>query len=133
MKVVIALILSLFSLIDLRAMNPVKDKQIISALSSEKFTNILIHYKFGNEAYPIRIIYNPNQEILWGDCVTQPVPISLIMIANVPIPLERYIEFWSKSRAIKSSFQWTCQSVVTELVSVFSWRICPPSCKDRKS
>lgn len=94
-KTIFALIIfifSIFSPVDVQAMDLEKDQQIIEALTSNEFINTLIYYEFEGKKYPIRIIWNPKEEMLWGQKLVEPTSISLIIIANVPIPLARYIE-----------------------------------------
>lgn len=69
-----------------------KDEQIISAMTSNEFSNLLIYYQFEGNEYPIRIICNPKKEMLWGPDLLIPVSISLAIIADAPIPLARHLE-----------------------------------------
>lgn len=89
---VITFLLSVFSSMNSHAMDLEKDQLIIEALTSNEFTNVLINYEFKGKEYPIRIIFNPNKQTLWGETLEDPTVLSLIIVANVPIPLERYIE-----------------------------------------
>jgi len=85
-------IFSIFSSVEVQALDLEKDQQIISALTSDEFVNELINYQFEGKNYPIRIIYNPKKQMLWGKKLSSPTSLSLIMIADVPIPLARRLE-----------------------------------------
>lgn len=85
-------IFSIFSSLDLRAMDLEKDLEIISLITSDDFNNTLINYQFEGKEYPVRIIYNPKKEMLWGSYFYSPRDITLMMIADVSIPLARHFE-----------------------------------------
>lgn len=85
-------IFSIFSSINVQALDLEKDQQIISILTSDEFSNSLIDYEFEGNKYPLRLIYNPKKETLWGRHLSTPTSVSLMMIADVSIPLARHFE-----------------------------------------
>lgn len=91
-SVLAVFIFSIFTSVDVQALDLEKDQQIVDALTSGEFVNELINYQFEGNDYPIRIIYNPKEESLWGKKLSSPTTLSLIMIADVPIPLARRLE-----------------------------------------
>ncbi|MBA2367553.1 MAG: hypothetical protein H0V82_00835 [Candidatus Protochlamydia sp.] len=87
------LFFNIFSAFNVYCADLEKDQQIISLLTSNKFNNTLIFYPDdeGNE-HPIRIIYNPKEEMLWGSFLYYPTKSTIIMIADLSIPLARHFE-----------------------------------------
>lgn len=83
---------SIFSLGKVQALDSEKDQEIISVISSDQFANVLVYYQFEDKPYPLRIIHNPKNEILWGNSLKEPTSLSLILIADVPLPLARHLE-----------------------------------------
>ncbi len=86
------LIFCFFSSVNARASDLEKDQQIISIMSSDQFVNALFYYQFEDHQYPLRIIHNPKGEMLWGNDLLTPTSLSLMLIADTPIPLAHHLE-----------------------------------------
>lgn len=92
MRLFLALIFSFFSIQMIEASDLKADKQIIDILHSKEFSNSTVQYEFEGYRYPILIIHNPNNEYLWGNDLTGPTTLSLLMVANVPFELMHDLE-----------------------------------------
>lgn len=70
------------------------EAQIFAAIDSETFSNIVVNYRYEDGIYPIRIIHNPKNELLFGEHLffENPVRFSTIVLAELPLILARHLE-----------------------------------------
>jgi hypothetical protein len=92
LRLVFFCVFSLFASIHVQALDLEKDQQLISVISSDEFVNALIYYQFEDQQYPLRIIHNPEGEMLWENDLSTPTSLSLIIIADIPTPLAHYLK-----------------------------------------
>ncbi|HMN26448.1 MAG TPA: hypothetical protein PKE38_18215, partial [Ignavibacteriaceae bacterium] len=88
----LVLIFSFFAFMHVQGKELENDQNIVSILNSDEFVNTLINYQFEGNQYSIRLIYNPKKETLWGNHLSTPTSLSLILIAKAPILLSRHLE-----------------------------------------
>lgn len=67
------------------------DELIYEQLRSNEFSNTEIIYLYEGQEYPIQIVHNPQREVLWGLRFASPLFHSLIMVGDLPLPLQHHI------------------------------------------
>lgn len=68
------------------------DQKIQTVLQTKIFSNELVQVEFEGNAYPIRILTNPNKENLWGGVLARPTTLPLIVVGDLPMPLVHHLE-----------------------------------------
>ena len=79
-------------LLQASSFNSESDQLLYDAVYSPEYSNSTILYSFEDGSYPIQVIHNPDEQVLWGDGSKVPICYSLIMVADLPPQLIRHLK-----------------------------------------
>lgn len=68
------------------------ETQILDVLRSEKFANAKIDYQFEEQIYPLYIIHNPQNEMLWTEGFSDTENWTLALVGNLPLELVAHLK-----------------------------------------
>lgn len=88
----VTLVLNIFSPLQADQFDAEADEKILHCMHSTGFSKMLVNYRFEGQEYTIRVMHNPQEEVLWESELLAPKLWSFMMIANVPWDLSSHLQ-----------------------------------------
>ncbi|WP_420421434.1 hypothetical protein [Simkania sp.] len=68
------------------------DQKIQTQIFAGAYSNEVIQIELEGKSYPLRIIANPNREMLWCGVLVRPTSRSLYVVGDLPLPFVHHLE-----------------------------------------